>query len=216
MQNKPRHIYLTSDTHFNHSNIVAGTSNWSNKARCRPFETLEEHDDLLVDNINQLVKENDILYHLGDFSFNGFENILKFRNRLKCKEIHLIYGNHDHHLVNNKNGCQGYFSSTQHYKEIRVNNIKIVLCHYALRVWNESHKGSIMLYGHSHGSLDEFTPEITNPTWIGDDYFIKNYKTMDVGVDTHDYYPYHIDEILDIMKNREVSLNVDHHNEKTT
>lgn len=84
-----------------------------------------------------------------------------------------------------------------------------------MRVWNKSHKGSIMLYGHSHGTLDQLQPQFTSPTWIGDQYFIKNYKTMDVGVDTNNLFPYHIDEILDIMKEKEVLLGVDHHSKNT-
>lgn len=209
-------IYLTSDTHFGHSNIVKGTSQWENSGkRVRNFNTLEEHNQTLVDNINQLVKEDDILYHLGDWSFGGFKNIMEFRQQLRCKNIHLIFGNHDHHIENNKEGIQSAFKSVQYYKELKVYNQHLILCHYAMRVWNKSHKGSIMLYGHSHGSLDTLQPEFTSPTWIGDEYFIKNYKTMDIGVDTNNLYPYHLDEIIDIMNNKEILLNVDHHSTET-
>ena len=31
----------------------------------------------------------------------------------------------------------------------------IVLCHYAMRVWQKSHYGAWMLYGHSHGTLPD-------------------------------------------------------------
>ena len=48
------------------------------------------------------MKENDILYHLGDWSFGGLNQIWEFRKRLNCKKIHLILGNHDHHIENNK------------------------------------------------------------------------------------------------------------------
>jgi calcineurin-like phosphoesterase family protein len=151
----------------------------------------------------------------------------------------LILGNHDHHIENNRilpnvyesdalisKFCDGkpnpaafqlkikaqeLFSSVQHYKEITIEKQKIILCHYAMRVWNHSHKGSWMLYGHSHGTLDEMTPEIANPTWIGDQYYIKNYKTMDVGVDTYDLHPYLFEEIKDIMDKKDVLLEVDHH-----
>jgi calcineurin-like phosphoesterase family protein len=218
-------IYFTSDTHYSHKNIVKGTSSWEEKDKCRDFNTIEEHNDVLVNNINQLVKENDILYHLGDWSFGGKDKISEFRNKLNCKNIHIILRNHDHWIEQDFE-IQKLFSSVQHYKEVafRINSIKsgkfgktkMVLSHYAMRVWNNSHHGAIMLYGHSHGTLDELTPNVVNPTWIGDQYFIKNYRTMDVGVDTNNLFPYHLDEIVEIMKNREMYLEIDHHNPETT
>ena len=35
------------------------------------------------------------------WSFNGFDKIIEFRNRLNCKNIHLILGNHDTHIEKN-------------------------------------------------------------------------------------------------------------------
>ena len=221
-----QNIWFTSDSHYGHANIVKGTTNWENPgSKVRNFDSLEEHNDTLVDNFNSLVKENDILYHLGDWSFGGHKNIEIFRSRLKCKSIHLIFGNHDQHITPVDSPYRHLFESCQHYKEVsfkipaaiagKYGKTQIILSHYAMRVWNNSHHGSIMLYGHSHGTLDEFTPVTTNPTWIGDQYFIKNYRTMDVGVDTHNLFPYHLDEIVDIMRHRELSLEVDHHNQNT-
>lgn len=221
-------IWFTSDTHYGHKNIVRGTSEWGKEEggihslqRTRNFNTIEEHNQVLVDSINGLVKENDILYHLGDWSFGGHPNIKEFRERLNCKNIHLVFGNHDQHIEPINSPYRELFSSCEYYKEL---NLKIdctktgkygkqlfVLSHYAMRVWNKSHRGSIMLYGHSHGTLDAMKPEFANPTWIGDDYFIKNYRTMDVGMDTNNLYPYHLDEILDRMKARTVEMEVDHH-----
>lgn len=208
-------IWFTSDTHFNHAGIVRGTTSWENKKRTRDFDTLEAHNLKLIDNFNLMVKPEDTLYHVGDWSFGGFSSILQFREKLNVETVHLILGNHDHHIERNKEGIQKLFKSVQHYKEISINGQFIVLCHYGMRVWNHSHKGSWMLYGHSHGSLDEMRPETANPTWIGDEYFIKNYKTMDVGVDTNSLYPYSIDRIREIMLTREVLLGVDHHTAET-
>lgn len=210
-------IWFTSDTHYNHAGIVRGTTSWENKKRTRDFDTLEEANKALVTAINSCAQEDDILYHIGDWSFGGFSSIKQFRDQLNVKEIHLILGNHDHHIDRNKEGIRGLFKSVSNYKEISVNGQFIVLCHYAMRVWNHSHKGSWMLYGHSHGTLDELRPEVANPTWIGDEYFIKNYKTMDVGVDTNiQMHPYSIDDIRKIMLTKEVLLGVDHHNNETT
>lgn len=206
-------IWFTSDTHWNHKNIVKGTTSWefnpsvdSGVQQLRDFDTLEEHNETLIKNFNDLVKENDILYHLGDWSFGGHENIKIFRNRLNCKNIHLIFGNHDQHIEPINSPYRGLFSSCQHYKEISLQldkkwnqftRTKIVMSHYAMRVWNKSHHGAIHLFGHSHGSL----PDIGN-------------RSMDVGVDTHNLYPYHLDEILETLLPRKVIF-VDHHSEKT-
>lgn len=215
-------IYFTSDTHYNHKNIVRGTTSWEidkdekgSHQNLRDFDTLEEHNQKLVDNINSVVKENDELYHLGDWSFGGKQNILIFREQIKCKNIHIIFGNHDHHIENDGIIRNIAFKSYGYYKEIKYNKYNFILCHYAMRVWNKSHHGSIMLYGHSHGTLDEMTPEIANPTWIGDKYYIKNYRTMDVGVDTNNLFPYSIEDIIRIMNKRDVALEIDHHNKNT-
>jgi calcineurin-like phosphoesterase family protein len=210
-------VWFTSDTHYGHKNICRGTTEWKEEGRdkgshsiqsTRDFDTLEQMNQTLVDNINKNVKEDDILYHLGDWSFGGIGNILTFREQIKCENIHLILGNHDHHIEGNKNcmpggpnrplNCQILFSSVQHYKEISIDKQRIILCHYAMRVWNKSHHGSWMLYGHSHGSLPEYD----------------DFKTMDVGVDTNHLTPYNFEEIREIMSKKRF-LAVDHHNENT-
>lgn len=220
-------IWFTSDTHYHHTNIVRGVSRWTEKGRCRDFATLEEHNEQIIKNINAVVMLGDTLYHLGDWSFGGIEQIWAFRRRLHCKDIHLILGNHDHHLEHDKEipeyqrgdvtfghnnaeltHLQQFFSSVQHYKELHVNGRHIVLCHYAMRVWNKSHKGSIMLHGHSHGTLDVLKPEFTEPTWIGESYFLKNNRTMDVGIDCHpDFRPFSMTEIVDEMKKKDLLFN---------
>jgi calcineurin-like phosphoesterase family protein len=181
---------------------------------------------MIISNLNTVVGRKDTLYHLGDFSFGGHENIEKYRKYINCENIHLVLGNHDHHIAPMDSPYRKLFSSVTRINEFSLKipatqsgvygKQKFVLCHYAMRVWPNSHHGAIMLYGHSHGTLDELTPAFTNPTWVGDEYFIKNYRTMDVGVDTHSLYPYHLDEIMDIMKAREIHMEVDHHSSQTT
>lgn len=95
-------IWFTSDTHFSHLNICLGTSSWTDKSKCRNFLDIENMNMVIINKINQYVGEDDILFHLGDFSFNGIENIGKYREMINCKNVHLILGNHDHHQENNK------------------------------------------------------------------------------------------------------------------
>lgn len=233
--NNKQNVFFCTDPHFGHAGIVKGTSKWTDTSRCRPFDTLEDHDEMLVNNINQTVGEDDVLFCLGDWSFGSYKNgdnvnnVIKFRERLNCKNIHLITGNHDQEIIKTPR-LQELFSSVNQVLEIVVTEqptiqnqkpIKqlIFLSHYAHRVWDKSHAGSWMLYGHSHGTLDEFTPLTANPSWIGDQYYIKNYRTMDVGFDCHpEFRPYSYQEIKDIMVSRAVELEIDHHvgNEKAT
>lgn len=216
-------LFFCSDPHYSHPNIVRGTSTFEDKSRLRDFDTVEEHNEALLRGINSRVKENDILFCLGDWSFRGKGMVEEFRNKIVCKNIHLILGNHDDHIRSNED-LQKLFSSVSDYKEIQVSwenpddpNGKylrqdIVMCHYAMRVWRGSHKGSYMLHGHSHGTLEEMSIITSNPTWIGDQYFIKNYRTMDVGFDCHpEFSPFSFEEVRNKMAGRDVILSVDKH-----
>lgn len=199
-------IFFTSDTHFGHKNIVRGTSTWTDPSRCRDFDNMDEHNNRLVEQINAVVGTMDTLYHLGDWSFGGIENIWNFRKRINCQTIHLILGNHDHHIradkeLPNYNSegsifAQEIFASVSDYKEVKLHGKYFVLSHYAHRVWNGSHKGIIHLYGHSHGTIPDYG------------------KSMDVGVDTNNLKPYSFNEIITIMESKGIEF-PDHHDINT-
>lgn len=194
-------VWFTSDLHLGHKNIVYGVSNWENKSGCRDFRSIGEHDFRLIDNINRVVKEKDILFHLGDFYFGGREDVTKYRDLIKCKNVHTILGNHDHNIESPQSRYRVLFSSVDYYKEIKIidGDVRhhIVMCHYPMVVWNGHHKGSIMLHGHSHGSLPK-----------------SNRKIIDVGVDTNWLKPYSLDSILRIANERSIDF-IDHHNSST-
>lgn len=79
-------IFFLADTHFGDEGIL-----WYEK---RPFETVEEMDEKIIENWNQTVKEEDQLFLLGDFSFYPEDQTREIGNRLKGKKT-LILGNHD-------------------------------------------------------------------------------------------------------------------------
>ncbi len=83
MDDKKMTYYFTSDTHFGHKNIIEYCK--------RPFKTIDEMNDTITKNWNEVVKEDDTVYHLGDFSFRGFHT---YRNKLNGSII-LLKGNHD-------------------------------------------------------------------------------------------------------------------------
>jgi calcineurin-like phosphoesterase family protein len=197
-------VWITSDTHFGHKNIVRGTTNWRTQDgqipidSTRDFQTIEQMNERLVDGINHFVGQDDTLIMLGDVSFGGFENIGLFIDRIICKNIHLILGNHDHHIENNRGDIRSKFLSVNHYLETNIEGKDFVLCHYPLQSWNGLNKGVIHLHGHVH------LPE--------DKKFGKG-KKMDVGVDGNGMDPYSIDDIIKIMDKRQIlsDMNNDHH-----
>jgi calcineurin-like phosphoesterase family protein len=68
---------------------------------------------------------------------------------------------------------------------------KIVLCHYALRTWNGSNRGSWQLYGHSHNGLSRSVQGVTRE---------ESALSLDVGVDAWNMFPVSLDEIALKMK----------------
>lgn len=78
--------WFIGDTHFGHKNIL------EYEKEARPFSSIEEMNESLVDRWNSCVSDNDIVYHLGDFAF-GKHNI-EIAGRLKGKK-RLVMGNHD-------------------------------------------------------------------------------------------------------------------------
>ena len=77
-------LWFTSDTHFNHANILKFTN--------RPFENVTEHDEALIKNWNDRVGVNDTVFHLGDFCFGSSQKIVEIRERLNGNIV-LIRGN---------------------------------------------------------------------------------------------------------------------------
>lgn len=190
-----RKVWISSDFHYNHKNICRGISQWKDnkgnvpKNSTRNFKTIDEMNETIVKNINNCVNKDDVLIFLGDFSFGGFEYIKKFREKIKCSEIHFVYGNHDHHIINNRENCQSLFKSCQWFLQLKYKNETIELFHYPILSHNSLTSGRIHLHGHSH---------------LRNDKKIK-YRRMDVGIDGHlEFRPYELynEIIIPLKKNK--------------
>lgn len=180
-------IYFTADTHFRHYNIL--------KYCNRPFTLIEEMDNVFIDNINRVVRPEDTLYHLGDFAFGRENDIIGIRSRINCRNIILIYGNHDKTIRQMHFAVKRlFFRDCHELLEIKIGGQSITLCHYAMKVWNKSYYGAWMLYGHSHGSLPD------DP----------NSLSIDCGVDCHNYSPISFSQVHDIMSKKTWKA-IDHH-----
>ena len=205
--NKGQRIWFTSDTHYSHSNICSATTIWD-KDRCRQFNSLDKMNDTIVNNINELVGEDDILIHLGDWSFGGFDKIKEFRDRIICKNIHIVLGNHDHHILRNKEDIRDIFTSVKEYLFLNVrrpsetgkmDKFSFVCMHYPISSWNGMGDGVYHLHGHVHLPKELRTGEG---------------RHMDVGVDGNDLKPISMEEVLSILSPkpyRNLIIVEDHH-----
>lgn len=197
-------VFFFSDPHYGHANIVRSISQWTDKENStRDFQTIEEMNNEIVNNINKMVKPDDTLICVGDWSFGNIKNVAEFRRRIHCKNLHLIYGNHDDGIEDDET-LHGHFSSLQHYKEIVVDGIMFCLFHYKQTIWNKSHRDAYHLYGHSHAGAEHMV----------------NGKSMDVGIDNAfrllgEYRPFTFEEVMFFLKGRK-SFVVDHHGAKGT
>ncbi len=206
-------LFFTSDTHYNHRNICRGTSTWTDvEDITRDFETLDKMNAKIVEGINSHVGQDDILFHLGDWSFGGFDSISEFRNRIHCKEIHLILGNHDHHIERNRGDVQMLFESVNQYLELEVSKtgsnkmdsydrdfkVNFVLMHYPIMSWNKMNDGVIHLHGHVH---------------LPPNKRIGKGKMMDVGMDGNGLDAISINEVISKMYYQPIKsgFEFDHH-----
>jgi calcineurin-like phosphoesterase family protein len=165
--------YVTSDCHFGHKNII------KYEPVSRPFSSIEEMDEVLIERWNSKVKENDEIYILGDFSFHKVNKTVEILGRLSGKKC-LIVGNHDNHLINHdpfKEMFVGYYDLLDN----KIAGKHYVMCHYPLLSWNRSHYGSVNLFGHLHSS------------WKG------NRQQLNVGMDCHNLYPIAFEEIDSLL-----------------
>lgn len=211
-------VWFFSDPHFYHKNLVRGTSKWGDRflqegrteeyevlmSRLRDFKNPYQMNDHFINNINSMVDEDAELFCLGDWCFGDVGRVIEMRNRIVCKRLHLILGNHDKDIRQNKQNVQSVFTSVNEVLDIYVQGQHIVLYHYSQRIWNKSHRGTIMLYGHSHGHLPQHVDADGNA-----------FKTMDVGMDAifnefGEYRPLSFTEIRRIMEPR-VTTKIDHH-----
>lgn len=177
-----KEIFISSDYHLGHKNVI--------KYDNRPFDSIDEMDEAIIKNHNNVVGPNDDFYFLGDFCFNRAktENYLQRLNGNKF----FICGNHDKRdTIKLYREYGTYLGGLQ---RLTLNDQDLILCHYSMRVWDKSHRGTIHLYGHSHGSL-EHTP------WG---------KSMDVGIMLSDYSPYNLKTIVHLMDKRSIHQ-IDHH-----
>ena len=167
--------FITADIHLGHSNIIKYCP------ESRPFENSEEMDEKIISNWNSVVDPEDCVYILGDVAFCSASKAAYKLNKMNGSKV-LISGNHDHKLKTQKTFID-CFSYVTDYMETNFEGTNLVLFHYPIESWNGMNYGSLMLYGHKHGSPIKTKGRI-----------------KDVGMDTNNMTPYLLSDIIAKMK----------------
>jgi calcineurin-like phosphoesterase family protein len=172
-------VHLGHLTHFNHK----GSLLWNNGTVRPQFASVDEMNELMMTNWNNTVKDNDIVYFLGDFAYKcsvrSAEDIFRSLNGTK----HLVKGNHDYKIATKFKDWASISDINQvdYVDTVTDSKTEIILCHYPMISWRHSNHGSIHLHGHVHGGIQELN---------------KGTRRMDVSVECIDYTPISIDEVV--------------------
>lgn len=179
--------FFTSDNHFYHKNI---------KKFCpttRHGETVEQMNRMMISNWQNQVQPSDTVYLLGDVFFCNAEEALNIIKQLPGQK-HLVYGNHDK-VIRSNSDLRNQFVSVAEWREIWIDNIKLIMHHYPTYEWKDMHRGSYHLYGHIHSRYGE----TEHPGIPG--------RCMDVGIDSRpkgDMTLWSWEEVHQILKKRDV------------
>ena len=222
--------FFTSDIHWNHANICRGTSKWYSD-NCRNFNSLEEMNEFLINQINKYVGQDDVLYNLGDATFGGIEAIWNLRKQLNVKTIHYVYGNHCHHYKRNRELPNCYYVSPLDRIGAGVGGIKDGPkgSYYGVYVHDlfastqdviftkiENHQFFMSHYPHvSWDGSNRGVIMLHGHEHGGLNYMNEDCKRLDVGIDSAykilgEYKPFSLEEVLQITETKPV-LKLGHH-----
>ena len=170
-------IFFTSDTHFGHSKIIDYCK--------RPFSSIEEHDKTLIQNWNNVVGQDDTVFHLGDFAYGNSQFVSNIIKQLNGNII-LIKGNHD--LRNMNPTLYNIFSDVVYQARILIDKQTVYLNHFPflcfehgdINLYKDNY--SIQLFGHVHSGPLTSSEDVNRLNIL----FPTQY---DVGVDNNNFTP---------------------------
>lgn len=185
-------IWFTADWHFFHDRIL----DFHPKRRELFGNDMKEVTEKMIQKWNSRIGKHDTVYILGDFAFGTMDERRKLFQRLNGNKV-LILGNHD--KVSDNHRC--FFNHITQIKNMTFKktvfpslpkNIEVIMCHFPMFSWEHIEKGSIMLHGHCHGSID-----LQNSAELPD------HIRIDVGIDSSfaNYDFVSIDKLANFIKN---------------
>jgi calcineurin-like phosphoesterase family protein len=139
--------WVTSDLHFGHTNIMK----FCPESRARFKNDLAYMNEAMVQEWNELIAPEDLVYILGDVAFMSGSEAGRTVARLNGTKI-LIEGNHDRKTLNDAT-FRKCFKEVHQYLRIVYNGTVVCMFHYPIAEWDQMHRGSVHLHGHLHGNV---------------------------------------------------------------
>lgn len=172
-------VFFTSDLHFGHRNILEFCK--------RPFNSVEEMDEALIENWNSVVKPNDFVFDLGDFAFAPNHRWYELLARLNGKHV-LILGNHDIIRWPGDN-VMGLFHRVEQQMILKIEDRWVYLNHYPFLCYGGTYRtpGAAVwqLHGHVHSSPYDTERRGKDNERLG----LRFPYQYDVGVDNNNFTP---------------------------
>jgi calcineurin-like phosphoesterase family protein len=162
MSGKEESFCFWSDTHFNHKCEHWKIPLW----KARGFNSVEEHNEGLIQRWNNVSTHESTFFHLGDFIF-GLDSAIHFKSiirRLNFKDLYLMPGNHCSgwkQVFEEQKGNIWYVDSHRrvifvpNLLEVHLNGQFLAMSHYPILSFNGQSKNGICIYGHVHGNLEK-------------------------------------------------------------
>ena len=178
-----KRIWLTSDLHFDHNRQFVFAP--------RGFASIEEMNTTVVSNINSLVAEDDTLYIVGDIMVGGTDNTsgMELLNSIKCKDIHIIRGNHDTKTRLPLYSQCPNVTSVLPADFLDYNHYHFFISHFPALT------GSL-----ENGNLKQMTCNLFAHTHNKDKFFEDRPYMYNVALDAHDNKPILLDEAIADME----------------
>lgn len=135
--------FFVSDHHFGHSNILTFKDNEGNLIR-PGFDSIEEHDEFIIQQHNKIVGDTDRVYLMGDLVIN--KKFLHLTERLKGRKV-LLMGNHDIF------GAKEYLKYVEDVRAYKVFSKHGIICSHIPLSDNIFPRWKLNVHGHLHSFL---------------------------------------------------------------
>lgn len=174
--------FFISDTHFGHKNIIRHCN--------RPFQSIEEMDEVMIEKWNNKVSKSDTVYIVGDFVWNKGK-LPYYAERLAGTKI-LIAGNHDETWTRKREHLNfSYFAEVTDYKLDCIAQHPVTLCHYPMVEWRNSRQDDAsylgyLIHGHIHNNYSEEYR-----------YMLRHHNALNAGADVNNLEPVTFKEMIE-------------------